>query len=514
MDTESKKDQDTSIYSILNQSVPERYSFQRKKLFNPIEAFLILFHINNWNYKNDKARFVERLGLKSVDSHDLNNAIDGYLKQSLNNVFYYRRKLLRENFWRQSYALFTLIIVVLVPLFVFKFTDKAVGGIFDDEASNGNPKIEETVQKNDSTKTPPESPEMKQASNTDGVVYYYKGAHQSSGTFVHSAALQDSSEWMQPDGSTSPEAVTPRAAITPKTKNASQQKSAEDKSSTGTNSGTPARDPNNPTTNAKEDSLNSGETPSESITNEGTSDAKHKLEGLEAVGIILSLLLTSLFAVHHVVSQWASKRKFRAHFHQAKMDLMDIHYGLEQAGQNVFRINKGKYDTLGLTEALHKATDDCRSIVNTETRGYFELSASPVVELGSVFSKSMATANGLVSAFTSKRYSSEVERMRTTVAAQESYQKEMGDALQKLIVEEKSLVLKLRKLMERQERFEDELAELDALSSTNDIERRKMLAERLELLEDKIDEAEIALEDASSKVELKRFEIAQNERNA
>ena len=166
---------------------------------------------------------------------------------------------------------------------------------------------------------------------------------------------------------------------------------------------------------------------------------------------------------------------------------MDIHYGLEQAGQNVFRINKGKYDTLGLTEALHKATDDCRSIVNTETRGYFELSASPVVELGSVFSKSMATANGLVSAFTSKRYSSEVERMRTTVAAQESYQKEMGDALQKLIVEEKSLVLKLS---------------------------RKMLAERLELLEDKIDEAEIALEDASSKVELKRFEIAQNERNA
>ncbi|MCR9173853.1 MAG: hypothetical protein NXI10_15225 [bacterium] len=500
----------------INQSENNSYFFEKQWLYG-LSWFLVLTKIKVWKIDDDRSLLLKRIKLNQ--SHvsgdkELSNAIDAYLKQCLKNIFYYRRKIIKENILRKAYGFFTLLIVTCVPLFIFLYTDKAVGGYLP-EGYNflqvSEEKKEDVEGKNEQNasntkKEQTKSSATSQGTNVDRVVYFDPNAPSS---LIHTAAQIDSSRM---DGSTTRGRNIGEENLTEKTP-AQNTKSLDSK----TEEKAEMNGGNKPSDGADEKPENTGkdeEKPNDkNEEDKQESDKEENLGGLEAVGIMISLLLTSLFAVHQVISQWTGKRKFRAHFHQAQTDLMNIHFELEAIAESTFAFDPEYYDIPGLKEALQKATLSCRTIVREETKKYFEMSASPAVELGGIFSSSMTTANSLVSAFTSKRYTSEVERMRSAVQEQRATKKTLDGELQKLIIEEKSVVLKLKKLLDRQERLEDELAELDALSSSNDIDRRKKLADTLELLEDKIDQAEIELEDAHSKVDLKRFEISQNERN-
>lgn len=513
MNMESKKTDVDSDLTSKEKKSPENYSFEKKWWWDNFSWLFILTRLIRWNRVKDRTLLIERLAIRPSDVQSdilLSKAIDSYLNQCLRNIFYYRRKIIQENIMRKAYGLFTLLIVTCVPLFIFLYTDKAVGGILPKEYNFlQNSQDEETPNKGKIRTT--HSSTLKDSSVKNGETPIICGAHvdrvvkntSPNNSDIFHLAVQFDSSAIDPGPRTADIIKAPTSKI-PKSGKQDNPNETRVNPETVTNEVPVVTEKKKPmektATNNQEESLKSGE-----------SD-RSKLDGLEAVGIIISLLLTSLFAVHQVISQWTGKRKFRAHFHQTQTDLMNIHFELEALAQSNFSLGDPEnYDFEGLKEALHSATNRCRVLVREETRKYFELSASPAVELGGIFSSSMTTANSLVNAFSSKKYSSELERLRSSVKEYETAQKNLDVELQKSIIEEKTAVLKLKKLLDRQDRLEEELAELEILNKAQDKDRMKLLSERLKSLEEQIDDLEIVIEDAQEKVALKRFEILQHQ---
>ena len=485
-------------------------------LLNFFEALFILLHIKRWKIGDDKGLFVKRLGFKEIHSLELDKAINKYLNQSLKNVFYYRRKLLRENLMRRAYALFTLLIVTAVPYFVFQFTDNAVGGIFDGSTSG---KTEQTDgsgsgdSENENQTSSPQTPQMKQGSNVDKVVYFQKELN-ARGTFVHTAALQDTGMWMGDEGdiepATTPEPVRPTPRTSTNTGAIKPKIEPEKVDATSQIAGQ-----NNPTSNPtpSEDGANDDQEPEKISKGEEKESSADRLQGLEAVGIILSLLLTSLFAVHHVVSQWASKRKFRAHFHQAKMDLMEIHYALEENSKSDFDIGPERFNEAGLIAALTAAAKECRAIVNAETKTYFEMSAEPTVQIGTIFSSSMNTANSLIGAFSSKRYTREVEQLRREVKNTSEKAFTAKDSLEDKIVALKSAYRSLASLDKRTLLVDEKLDALEDIGLEQLSEEEQDNYEKLKVKFDAFDDERDKILDSIQRYqsEIDALEIALRE---
>lgn len=501
MSTESKNTSTIAAGKSKEDTAGGRYSFEKHYLDN-FSWIFVLANVIRWSESKDRSHFISRLKLETshlADDPELDKAINGYLKQGLKNVFYYRRKIIVENIMRKAYGLFTLIIVTCVPLFIFLYTDKAVGGVLPKEynflqPSDDKPDGSDSEKKTDaddkvSIKKPYEQSRTKANTsstekNVDWVVYY--NSHEAP-EFIHAT--------VQCDTSSTPSDIAPVTAVEPRsepessglsenTTNPSIEASAEQPKKTSdktTESGT-----NSPATTDSDNNKTKG---GQAIQGEDSS-AKSKLNGLEAVGIIVSLLLTSLFAVHQVVSQWTGKRKFRAHFHQAQTDLMNIHFELEALAQSEFA-NGGTqdYDIDGLKEALITATDKCRNIVRNETKKYFELSSSPAVELSGIFSTSMTTANSLVKAFTSKRYTTEVERLREEVKNQTVVREKNEEKFTSNSLNLKVAYRKMGRLQTRIMELEDELEELNSISdpSSDQQNRKSKIETRLFQLEESYD---------------------------
>lgn len=346
------------------QKGPVNYSFERKKQYNFLLWVRLLFAVERWDESNDLNLFKRKIKLPKDAPDEVQELIKKYAESSLKNIFYYRKKLVAENFWRYSYSVFTFLIVLTVPIFIFYYTDNAI----------------------------------------------------SSGS---------------------------------------------------------------------------------------------KVDGLEAVGVVLTAMLTSLLGMHQLVSSWAGKRKFRSLFHQAKMDLMQVHFDLEGQAASSY-INAHGYDYSGLVDDLKAATKTCKEIVNSETRQYFELSGTPVVDLGSIFSTSMSTASSLVGTFTSKKYTSRLETLKEEEKEKKEKLGKSRDSLQQKNIALKTAYRKVARLEKRTQEIDDQMDQLEdkGLENLSPQEQNKYdkLESRFDALDDERDELADEIETLLSEIE--NLEIA------
>lgn len=251
-------------------------------------------------------------------------------------------------------------------------------------------------------------------------------------------------------------------------------------------------------------------------TNNVISLSKNNLEGLEAFGSVLAALITSVLGMHQLISSWTEKRQYRALFHQAKVDLMQILFELEERIY-VDMINpKGKIDVLQLEAELKNAVRMSREIVSNETRQYFEISSSPVVNLTDIFSSSSSAASELIGNFRSKRYSSKLDELKRAQVKQQERREQYRDELSLARIQRKSAIKKMKRLRSRFSYIEDEIDELELIGDNEltPIQEKRLLklqdrkdeleAEidslsiEIDTLSDTIDAAEIALEDTDS----------------
>lgn len=519
MSTDSENQGTVSVIDRLK-NIQSLYSFERLNtaqlnwlavIFRDNLSWIpIFFRFKRWKIDKDKSLFIQRIGLsdKIVEKEqELSQAIDSYAHQSFYNLFYYRRKLIRENVLRYCYSLVSMLIVTLIPAFTFLYTDKAVGGILPEgynflqpDSSIGNPSYNDILPdaaKKSNVKL--KSAEAFSGNHIDRVVHMDSNG---SPSYIFTAAQFDSSATFDPASTDHPtqdipdprtSQITPRNTE-PRTIQPREEALPQELPEPTTKENAPIQETKKDTVN-----LNSNVALAPAGNRE---EAKGTLSGLEAAGIIGSLLLTSLLAMHQLLSQWAGKRKFRAHFHQAKMDLMNVHFQLENNARTSFGSDPEKYDFEGLKHALQVATQECRNVVNGETKKYFEMSATPAVELKSIFSSTMNTANGLLGAFTRKKYSSQLDALR----------KEVKDTIEHAIVAEDkqaftTVQLKIAskkqiRLQKKELELSGELAKLEAIVNPSEQEQTKMT-----IVESRLYTVREIIEENSDKIELLEEEL-------
>ncbi len=206
---------------------------------------------------------------------------------------------------------------------------------------------------------------------------------------------------------------------------------------------------------------------------------ERNLDSLYSVGGLILALITAILGLHKFLSEIMAKRIFRAHFFQAKMDLMKIVFELEE-DHKVSGENGSTNLNLKLIEDLEKGIKTSREIVDNETLNYFKLSTPTTIDLGSILSNSMNTAKSLVSGLQSRNYTDKVAELEKAKKEQEKSEDETRTKEAKL----KSQVRKLRILVERQNAIEDKIEDLEEEEGDN-TQRIGKLEERLDDLDDK-----------------------------
>jgi len=236
---------------------------------------------------------------------------------------------------------------------------------------------------------------------------------------------------------------------------------------------------------------------------------EQKLDLLQYKEGFVIALVGSLLGFHKLISSWIEKRKFRSHFHQAKVDLTNIIYTLIEDHQwqddlaEEENSQEFHYVTPELQEALILGIKKSRETVDAETKQFFELSASPAFDISAVLSSSAATAQSLFTSFKSKKFEAEMNYLLEEDKEKRAEEKERKKATAKNEMDIQIISRKLKRLLDKENELNDRIDLIDAIEKSKRTEHeQKMLdkyLEKLEALEAEMD----SLEDQYGELEIK-----------
>ena len=129
------------------------------------------------------------------------------------------------------------------------------------------------------------------------------------------------------------------------------------------------------------------------------------LKSGETIIGVVTILLTSILAIHKFVTAWLEKRKFLSQFYSAFTELKNILFRLENDWKNgiAYDISSNKLSE-DFKNALNQAITDSRKIVTEETKQYFETLSYPNIDIYSLLSNSSTSAISLINSFKSKKW--------------------------------------------------------------------------------------------------------------
>ncbi|MEQ9188511.1 MAG: hypothetical protein RLP15_12310, partial [Cryomorphaceae bacterium] len=230
------------------------------------------------------------------------------------------------------------------------------------------------------------------------------------------------------------------------------------------------------------------------------------LRSTESMIIALS---AAVLGFHKVISSWIEKRKFRAQFLQAKVDLMNITYNLVEDHRwidddQVKNDKDHHYVTEELQDALTKGIKDSRSVVDKEAKNYFELSANPAFDLASTLSNATTTAASLFNGLKSKRFEAEMRYLEEEEKEQRTAEKERKKEEAKNELDYHLLSRKLIRLSAKEAELNEKYVPLQLKEIKNEQDKKEIdeIKEQLALLEAEVEPIEEKLEELEIKMQL------------
>ena len=123
----------------------------------------------------------------------------------------------------------------------------------------------------------------------------------------------------------------------------------------------------------------------------------------------VTVLLSSILAVHKFISDLMAKRRLRSLFNETAVNLKQILYALHQdfndratVSKNTGLGYKSGYLTIDFVEAISAATFASRKIVDAETQAFFEMESTPSYDIGSILKSGSDMARGIIENYRSK----------------------------------------------------------------------------------------------------------------
>ncbi|NRA12663.1 MAG: hypothetical protein HRT57_11970, partial [Crocinitomicaceae bacterium] len=225
---------------------------------------------------------------------------------------------------------------------------------------------------------------------------------------------------------------------------------------------------------------------------------------------LVTALIASVLGVHSLVSTWIDKRKFRSVFNAARVDLMNIHFALQdehavpdQTSESVQTVG---VVTEELRDDLKAAIQESRKIVNIESQKYFELDAAPSFDVSSILTSSASTAKSLFNSFKSKRFANNMERLEAEEAEKYAEKKEIKKEIKKNELTMQLVVMKIGKTISKETKL---LARIDDLEKIPEKAVELKLAEKdLVKLEDDLDKLELQYDELVIQIEATKEELA------
>ncbi|MFT6499914.1 MAG: hypothetical protein ACJASQ_000021 [Crocinitomicaceae bacterium] len=219
--------------------------------------------------------------------------------------------------------------------------------------------------------------------------------------------------------------------------------------------------------------------------------AKDNFNMIDVVTGSVTVLLASTLGAHKLITSWIEKRKYRASFHQAKVDLLNILFELineyedKALGQKSFA-NIGHEGNLSddFVVALKKSIRLSREVVDTEAQNFFKITGAPSFDLSSTLETSMSSAKNLVKGLKSRN--SDTDRLRKEHQTLQERKEKIEDLVQE---SQSDLVGKEAELDRLNKKEEWICGRIDALESINNPtpEQEAKIAE-LEVTHEKIED--------------------------
>ncbi|XOV69318.1 MAG: hypothetical protein ACFHU9_09040 [Fluviicola sp.] len=229
-------------------------------------------------------------------------------------------------------------------------------------------------------------------------------------------------------------------------------------------------------------------------------------DGAELIGTSLTVLLASVIGVHKLITSWMEKRRYRSHFFQAKTDLQNLLFALEEkmdllrADANLLEpTSEEENKTTGskinfmLTEEMEDELlaqlKESREIVQRETKAFFEMSAVSTFDLGSILSTSGETAKGIFKTFRSHSFDLDKKKQEEEKARQNAEASRINKV--KADIEIQSNALKLKRLTEKETLLIDKYYTLKGTMGYTDKNELALMKKEIDTLQQQIEDLEI-----------------------
>ncbi|SMD31788.1 hypothetical protein SAMN04488029_0125 [Reichenbachiella faecimaris] len=172
---------------------------------------------------------------------------------------------------------------------------------------------------------------------------------------------------------------------------------------------------------------------------------------------IVTVVLTFIFAIHKWLTAWIEKRNFISSFNQAKIDLSNVLFRIENEHRGFALDGSGQALTATFRTALSQGIQESKKILQEETKNYFEKLANPGFDLSGAIISSATSAKQVFSQLKAERF--QVEEWK-----KESQEKEKKETAKK--EEKEALIFNVRKaiLTERAkyQAIQDQVIDLSA----------------------------------------------------
>ncbi len=223
------------------------------------------------------------------------------------------------------------------------------------------------------------------------------------------------------------------------------------------------------------------------------------LNSAEKIGSGITVLLSSLLALHKFTSSWLDRRIFNAQFHQASTELKEILYDLQgsffgraQNGNKSFLSQqKGRVFSDDFIAALRSASKLSKAVVSAETKAYFEKRANPSFDIAGIWHSSALAAREAFGNYKSGTW--KIEELREKVQSSERRKQEIAAELKQKKQEYQIQLVKLERLAKQEELISLQMDELESKLSTlnsSQLSKLDLLNKRFEKIQEQIEDTE------------------------
>ncbi len=219
--------------------------------------------------------------------------------------------------------------------------------------------------------------------------------------------------------------------------------------------------------------------------------------GETIVGIV-TIIMTSILAIHRFVTSWLEKRKFLSQFYLAFTELKNILFRLENNWVNAKAFDTSTNKLVkDFKTALNQAITESRNIVTEETKQYFETLSYPNIDIPNLLGDSSKSAVALISSFKSKKWNLEKIKKEAAIS-----QAEIEKKKKEIIKLKTEIDIKKEKVTALQAKFDKKSKILSEKSKV----KKKTEIQKLE-----IKQIETDLDSLRSKISILEIQITESE---